>query len=201
MSDLFSVLSAVGLAACIVNYFFQVYRGDSTPNTATWLIWTVVMSINSLTYMEVVGSIKALSSLTVNAGIIAIFVYSLFRGKFTEVSHADLTCLVLACAVGAVWQISDNAKLATVALQGVFLISFWPTINGLLKKRAREYPLTWDIAVAAYVCLVIAVLLDWQNQHWTAIAFPLVNGVIGNGSVALLAHIQRANKHKTAPAD
>ncbi|PIR86659.1 MAG: hypothetical protein COU11_04070 [Candidatus Harrisonbacteria bacterium CG10_big_fil_rev_8_21_14_0_10_49_15] len=190
MSDALAYTAAVGLAVCIISYFCQVLRGDSTPNTTTWLIWSVVMTINSLTYIEVAGSIKALSSLTTNAGIIAIFIYSLLKGKFTKVSRTDVACLALASMVGAVWQITDSAKIATVALQIVFVISFWPTINGLLKRRAREHPLNWDIAVVAYACLIASILLDWQGQHWTAIAFPLVNGIIGNGSVAVLAHLQ-----------
>ena len=197
MSDLFSILAAIGLAASVTKYFFQVVQGTSTPNTATWLITVVVMSINSLTYLEVAGSIKALSIITINVGIVVIFVYSLFKGKFTRINRTDMACLALAVIIGTIWQITNNAKLATVMLQGITPISMWPILSGLLKGRLREHPAAWDIAVISYVFLLVAIVLDWNSQHWTAVALPLFSGIMGNGSVAILAHLQK--KGKLAP--
>jgi len=79
-----------------------------------------------------------------------------------------------------------------ILIQAVFLISFLPTIYGLHIKTLREKPTPWWLAVFSYFVQIIALLIVF-NGNWLELLFPFVNGIIGNGSVAVLATIKNKN--------
>lgn len=198
MSEFFSILAGVLMVLVTILYFRQLRRGTSTPNPATWLIWVVVLGMNSASYFRVVGNdpIKALLSIVATFGLSVIFVYALFAGKFGKLGWVDKLALCLSIIIGIVWKTHGDARLANAAMQLVLLISFIPTIVGLLKKELEEAPPPWDVAILSYLCLVTAIILDWENSGgWLALAYPIVNGIIGNGIVDVIIRVQRRRSH------
>lgn len=185
MTEAFSLIANLLIIVVMATYLHKVVSGTTTPNTATWLIWLVVMTINTLTYYQVVGgNLKEVGiSALATAGIIAIFVYSLFRGKFSRIGAIDGVVLALAIVIGAIWQTTGDAVLANLALQVVLLISFIPTAHGLVTGILRDHPLPWVIAVLSYCFQVLTVLSGAEGWTWPELAFPILNGIIGNGSV------------------
>src|SRR5437667_366392 len=125
----------IGVIASIFNllfggsYFKQLIKGESVPNPATWLIWFIVTIINTLTYFFVVkGNFwVSLASAVLAFEIFVIFVVALFKGKFSKLRKVEIISLILAFAIGVFWKISGNAIVSNLALQGIFLISFYPT--------------------------------------------------------------------------
>jgi hypothetical protein len=198
LSDALAFVSAVLIFFVYGSYFRQTVRGTSTPNPVTWLIWLSVMTINVFTYFTVVGGdvMKTLVAALAAPFLFLIFTYSLFRGKFTRLSRMDIVCLLLAIAVGVFWRTTGDDITTNIMLQLIILISFIPTISGLLRGKAREKPLPWNVAVVTYAFLALSILTDPDpaKRNWVAFMYPVLNGILGNGIVAILAHMQRSQK-------
>lgn len=199
MSEFFSVLSGITIAVVPILYLRQVIKGISIPNPATWLICLITFGLNTATYFFVVEKNvwKILLPSTILLGIIVVFSYSLIKGKFARIGIIEIISVLLAIGIGILWKTTKDAVLANLALQVVLVISFLPTVIGLLRRTLREGPLPWRIGVLSYVFLIIAIILDWQG-NWAELAYPFLNGILGNGSVAVISQIQnkKAERNK-----
>ncbi len=191
LSKLFFIIGNLLILVTLVTYFKQVRDGESEPNPATWSLWLVIGLINLVTYFLVVeGSVwKSLYVILATAGLSVIFLYSFAKGRFQKLALTDKVCLVLAIAVCVVWKTTGSAVIANVSLQAAYIISFIPTIRALLMETAREKPLPWFLATFSYV-FSIAGILSSQTYSWPELAYPVVNGILGNGFVAILALFQ-----------
>ncbi len=192
MSQFLAIMASVGLVFVVILYFRQVVMGTSVPNPATWFIWALATTMNAFTYFLVLRGdwLKSSFSFVVAVGLCSVFVYSLVRGKFAALGRVDALTLVLCVGIGVFWQLSKNAVLSNLALQVILLVSFIPTIIGLLRGRLREKIWPWVVAVLAHSCQTAALLLDWGNQHWASVAFPVVNGIVGNGMISAIIILQ-----------
>lgn len=171
------------------SYLVQVIKGKSIPNPATWLIWVVVTIINTLTYFLVVSGNwwVSLSSIVLACGIIFIFLFSLIKGKFSKLGRIEIISLVIAFGIGLFWKLSGNYIISNIALQAVFLISFYPTLIALLKRQTREQPLAWFFASSSYSLQIINIFVS--SSPLFALVFPVVN-LIGNGGIGVIAWFQ-----------
>ncbi|MFW0862743.1 MAG: hypothetical protein ACKKL6_04140 [Candidatus Komeilibacteria bacterium] len=168
-------------------YFLQVRKGTSKPNPATWLIWLMVMVINAFTYTFIVGDLyKALIAITASIMIGFTMVYALLNGRFGKLGQMEQITLIACIIIGVFWRLGGDTSVAHLLLQVILLVSFIPTLVGLLKKTLTERPLPWLLAVMAYVFQMSALIIVWDG-NWISLVYPFVNGILGNGSVALLA--------------
>ena len=192
MSQILALSASLCFIVVVVTYLGQVVTGDSVPNPATWFIWAVAISLNAATYVLVLQGDWLKSSISIIAaiGITTIFIYSLIRGKFAPLGKIEVFVLFLCVGIGVFWRVSENASLSNLALQIILAISFAPTIKGLLEGSLREKQLPWVIATFSYILQILSIFADWENQTWVAVAFPVVNGIIGNGSVLVIITLQ-----------
>lgn len=190
LSEIFGVCATVTAMLVYVVYFRQTVNGSSVPNPATISIWFGVSVLNTITYFQVVSENvwQVLISAVFATSAFALLGYALYAGKFAKFGRVETAALAIAIASAIFWKISGNADIANLLLQVTLLISFVPVIAGLLRNRLRENPAAWMIAVAAYLFATASVLTDY-NGNWVSLAYPIGNGVIGNGSVAILAFI------------
>ncbi len=191
--QIFSIIASLFNIFSGATYFKQVLKNESTPNPATWLIWFVATILNTATYFIIVnGSIwVSLSSIVLAIEIFAIFVLTLFKGKFTRLGKIEIASLLIAFAVGIFWKLTGDAIISNILLQVIFIISFYPTIHGLMFNNAFEKSTPWFLAVVAYGLQIAVVLLNPLSL--VALTFPIVN-LVGNGSIGLLAIYKRRQK-------
>lgn len=192
ISQTFGLLAGLTAIVTYAAYFRQTVKGRSTPNPATWLIWLLVGIINAFTYFTVVGGniYQSLIVIVVTSCVCIVFIYSLFKGKLTRITRVEFTVLVLALLLGVFWQITKNDRLANLLLQLIYIFSYIPTMNGLLRGTGKEDPTAWFLASTAYLFAAIAVIADFQGD-WLALFYPVVSGVLGNGTVAFIALARR----------
>lgn len=178
-------------------YFLQVQRGQSHPNAATWIIWLFVDILNLASYGEMVHDepFKAYTAFASTVNACVIFAYAAWNHHFAKIDLVDVVLLAITVIIAAVWKITGNATLSNVLLQSVFVISFSLTIRSVW-KGAHEHPAAWLVAVFAYLLSIVAIILTWDSAEdgWQ-LAFPIVNGVLGNGSIPLtlwIVHRRRA---------
>lgn len=185
-----TILQITGSFLLILVYLFylkQTVKGESTPNPGTWVVWFVIMGINTFTYFKVVNDdvLKTAIVFVGFLGITSIMLYSLVKGKFAKLAKIDLILLVLSVIIGIFWQISDNANLSNLFLQIIIFISFLPTAIGLTQNRLREKHWPWTLAVIAYFLQTISLLINYDGNLYQ-LFLPIINGILGNGLIPIV---------------
>ena len=197
MIQIFGILSGILMLLAGVFFLLQVKKGSSTPNLTTWLIILLVSLINTFTFYKIVNEniyqvlVMFVSFLTV----IVIFFYALSKAKFAKLTSFDLIILGMAIFVGILWKVSSDDRIANFLVQLVTFIANSATVVGLLRKRLREYYVSWLFAISAYTTAIIGFALS-SNQDWLAYFGPMLNGIIGNGIVVIICITQKKNKLK-----
>ncbi|MFZ5364809.1 MAG: hypothetical protein ACOZBH_01240 [Patescibacteria group bacterium] len=186
-SEMLGLVSSLLIIPVYFIYLKQISKGESIPNPATWIILLVVMSMNAVTFaIMVISWEKCLLAIFCAAMTIIVFVYSYIKRKFVEFSKLDYFCLALAAAVGILWLTTGNARLANLMLQIILFVSFVPIWVGLKSGRLKEKSPPWILGVISY-CLTLAVIISNWSGDIAQLLYPLVNGILGNGSVAVMA--------------
>ena len=190
INEILGLISGLLIIPVYLIYLFQVKKGYSTPNPATWSIWVIVMLLNGATYFSMIGDLfESFIAIVVPLLLIILFVYISAKRKFVALGKTEIIILILTFCIGILWKIT-SATISNLCLQVILLFSFWPTIRGLLKNELSEKPLPWLLAVVAYFFTIAANLSDFSGDY-IKLVFPIVNGVIGNGSVAVIAIIKK----------
>jgi hypothetical protein len=192
-------MSSVANVAMVVVYFIyfrgMVY-GPTRPNPATWIIWVGANAVNAFSYRAVVGDISAaVLPYIVLLLSIGISVYAFTRGKFSRLEPLEVGALVVALAVGVLWRVTGDARFANLSIQVVYAISYVPLVVRFVRGTAREDPAPWIIAVIAFVFMVVSIFVS-GNRDPAAFVYPIVNGILGNGTIVVLAIRERS---KTEP--
>jgi small basic protein len=168
-----------------------VRSGASTPHPVTWITWVAVSFINLITYYTIVSDSPWKIS-TAIVGFVSMSIicgYSFFLKSNPKISNFDKIIIVLTIAIGVMWQTTNNDRLANILVQIIFAISYLPTIKGLISGKVKEKPFPWWLAVSSYSLQIIAILIAF-NGDFLQLLFPIVNGILGNGSVAVLSTIK-----------
>ena len=134
LSQVLSLISSIFVFAWLATYIYRLTQNASIPNPSTWLIWTFITLINSLTYLEVVQNdfMRTAPCFASLMGVLIVVFYSLKKGKFSKVNRVDLICFILAVALGAFWQTTGDPETANVMLQFVLLNSCVRMLNRIM---------------------------------------------------------------------
>lgn len=193
-----ATLQIIGSLILVLVYLFylkQTVKGESTPNPGTWVVWFVIMGINTFTYFKVVNDdiLKTAIVFVGFLGITSIMLYSLIKGKFAKLAKIDLILLALSIIIGIFWQISDNAKLSNLFLQIIIFISFLPTAIGLAQNRLKEKHWPWTLAVIAYSLQTVSLLINYDGNLYQ-LFLPIINGILGNGLIPIVLIIKKIKR-------
>ncbi|MDD2646904.1 MAG: hypothetical protein PHV78_01075 [Patescibacteria group bacterium] len=198
ISDFFGLIAGIVAVIAYGLYFRQAVKGSSTPNPSTWAIWVLIGIINSFTYFSLVANDwrQGLVVLTAATFSLITFIYSLFRGRFSRISKIEIITFILAVLIGIFWRFTANDRMANLFLQAIYVISYIPTISGLARGRAKEGYVAWVVACVAYLLSAITVATN-PRADWIALVFPLVNGLLGNGTIAVLTIYKQRVQNNT----
>lgn len=132
------------------------------------------------------------------AGITLMFAYTAIMGKFGRVGEVE-TAILLACVgVGYFWRTTRDDERANWLLQVIYVLSFVPMDYGLVIGTAHEVPAAFDLSLFAYGMAIVGIMI-WPDfaddgrsrtrQMFSKLAHPVLNGIVGNGSVSLLIRL------------
>lgn len=188
MSDIYTLASCFFIGFAFVSFFQNMKSGDSTPNPATWLLWAIVLLMNTVSYFFVVQKgLEVLVTLTAFVGTIWILSYAWRTSSFAPLKGTEWVCLIGSFLIFLYWVTSGNPVKSNIPLQFILLISFWPTFHQITRHGKRENPAPWTFGVIAHVFLFLALKTDTEDHTWIAYLFPLLDGLLGNGSIAMVA--------------
>ena len=170
-------------------YFLGVRSGKVKPNPTSLSIWVVVGSMNTWMFWEISQDFYSTLTLFTASAVTAVtFLYSLFKKKFPQPSMTDLMLLALAFVIGIGWQTSGNSNIGNALLQLVYIVSFTALILGLKEKHNKEIIDPWVTSFLACLFLTAKTILTYSGNPFV-FGYPLVTGIIGNGTVAIFVYL------------
>ncbi len=196
--DLIALIANIPMLFVYITYFKQVIKQQSVPNPATWLVWSAAMLLNALTYFFLSEKNWYKSSITIIVFILMalIMLYSWKKGKFSKLGLLEGNALFATCLVGALWWLNKETAIANFLLQIILLMSFVPTIVGLLTGANKEKWPPWLLAVITYMLFTTGIIVDFKGDY-SLLAYPVINGMIGNGSVLTIILFQKFKNDKS----
>ena len=199
VSYLFGLIAGIIALITYGLYFRQTLKGQSTPNPSTWAIWLLVGIINSITYFSITNNNlwQSFIVIAVTFSVFIVFIYSLFKGKFSRISKIEIIVFILAIAILIFWQMTSNDRVSNLLLQAVYVVSYVPTVSGIIKGTGKEHYVAWIAAFIAYLFSTISIGFDPQVD-WIAFVHPIVNGLLGNGAIVGLT-LYKKSKNKNLP--
>ena len=196
----YTVVLGVGAAllhgTAYVLYNIQTHFGKSEPNPASWAIWTLLSILNAWSFREVsADNLSTLQFFTGSVACMITFFYTWYRGKLKRLKHSEWRILALALSVIVVWRIFNSATGANMLVVLTFIISFIPTLKGVLADPFKESPRSWWLWTAAFAFTIGSILLRWRGEP-LALVMPTVL-LIAHGSIAVLSSQKRKDKFST----
>lgn len=186
MDITFGIIGGLMHIVAYMIYNWQMLRGVSKPNAATWILWTILSSFNCVSYIIMTDDwIKGILPIASTTFCAVVFVISVFKGKLSKLKKWDSIALITGVFAMTVWLIFHSAIYANMILQFCILISFTPTIRGVWQNPKMEKCLPWFIWSSAYIINMIIVFSRWQG-HPLELVYP-INGMILHGLVGILA--------------
>lgn len=196
MTPILAVTSCVVMVSAFVLYHWQVFSGKSVPNATTWFLWATLGALSASSYFVMSGDLeKSAAALTDVTLCGTVFIFAAWNKKFAKLVIFDYVIIFGAAGGGSFWLVSGDTDSAHIFLQIVAIISFLPTINGLLRGYTREAPYPWLLWAAAYTLSATIAILNYDG-NWHTLIMPVVMGVGMHALVGSLAILK--NNKKTA---
>ncbi len=167
-------------------YFIQVKNDSSTPNPTTWSIWFFTGLLNAITYHSIVKhKLDSIFIWVILFWSLIILIYSLVKGKFTKFNVIDAISLILVIILYVFYFYLKNDVITHVLIQFVYIISYVPTINSLIKNKSREDVVAWYLAFLTYFFAFIGLVVANEKEAIKYLHI-ILNGFVGNGVMIYL---------------
>ena len=187
ISAIIGVIAGLLHVFSFVIYNKQLLKGESQPNTSTWILWVYLTVLNCTSYFFMTTDwAKSFLPIASSAAGIATFFVAVFKGKMSKIDPFDAGALVIGLLAGGAWWLYKSATHANLILQISVLLSFIPTYRWVWKNAEREKGLPWYIWTFAYSLSISVVIMRW-NGHWQDLAYP-INCFFLHLGVGLLSH-------------
>jgi hypothetical protein len=175
------VIVLLHLIAYVI-YNKQAKLGLSKPNVATWGVLAFLSIINATSFNSMSQDIVV--SLQFIAGAVAsfsTFIYVFCIGKFSKLKPKEYVVFVLGLIAAIAYWKYKEATFANMIVLITFLISFYPTLEGVWLDPTKEKPLPWIIWTVAFFLTISNAFL----RDATLVTFIMP-------SVLLVAHLSIA---------
>lgn len=186
---LLGCLAALVHAAGYIQYNRQTKKDASTPNPASWFIWSIMAGLNLITFAGFTSIPHALQYIVGTFGASTTFYLAIRWGKLDWPSPKEMKVLAVCLATIAVWLIFHSASGANAILMIAFVISIKPTYDGVRNNPHAETALAWWIWTLAFAINLsnnaITLLFGTPDPDTTLIDQIMS---VSNPSFLLIAH-------------
>ena len=175
MNDLvnnLSILSGIFLIAGYIPYIYEVVKGTTIPNKASWLIWSLSTVTIIFTLGETGTHEAILFPIADASGCTIIFILSLFIGE-KGWSKTDRVSFMV-CIVSLIfWLYSGNALIALIANLIVYTSGYIPTITKTIKNPYAESFTAWTFFMIGVVLNLVTVSIG-NDTGFAVWLYPIV---------------------------
>lgn len=190
------LMAALLHGVAYVLYNMQAKLGKSSPNAASWSVWTFLAVLNALSYREMSGDVvTTLQFFTGSVACMITFLYVLTIGKFSKLKLKEWGLFTLGLLATVVWWKFRSAIGANMIILVALLISFIPTFEGVWRNPFKETPRSWALWTLAFLITTMNVVL--RDGKSIALLTPIML-LIAHGSIAILSTQSRKEKFRQA---
>ena len=172
------VFSAVLSILAYLPYMRDIVRGNSHPQRASWLIWSLLSTLAfAAQYAEGATTSLWFAGAQV-VGTVTIFLMSISHGKGPMLSRPDERVLWLAIIGLVIWYFTETAAYTLALTITISLLGGALTLVKAFCRPASETLMKWGTSGLAACCAIMAV----GSADWMLLAYPLyiftLNGMV-----------------------
>ncbi|MDP3725980.1 MAG: hypothetical protein Q8R36_02160 [bacterium] len=193
MSDITAVAGKIAGIVCVIAYYpyiRAILRGETTPNRATWWIWTVVGFMLGASYFSSGANHTIWVPVVFIIGPLAVAILSIKYGEGGW-TRFDRRCLLGAGVSLVLWWIFSSPLIALLINLFIDFMGVLPTIRKAYHKPESENRTAWTLFFAGNTVNLFAV------ESWTfAISVYPIYMFLGSGLLVAFLFIRRNRKAK-----
>lgn len=169
--ELAKIAGVIGLLGYIP-YALAIVKGKTTPNPATWWIWSVVGWAAFASYFAAGEQETFWLMLSYAVGPSIIGLLSFKYGKVDSLEKFDIGCLVVSFISLIIWRVTDNPVLALSINLGIDMTGALPTIRKTYFEPHTEDTLSWSVFWVGNTLNFVTILFS-GNWNLASIPYPL----------------------------
>ena len=145
ISWILGVTAALLHAIGYILYNLQTKKKQSVPNSVSWFIWSLMAGLNASSFTEVTDVPHGLQYMVGTFAAIITFLLVLRWHRFDWPTKIEWFVLVFCLMAMGIWYYFKDASIGNAMILVPFLISFWPTFDGVRQNPQKETSLSWWI--------------------------------------------------------
>ena len=163
-------------------YIYDTLRGETQPQRASWLIWSVLGSIAFASQVWEGAGVSLWFAGAQVSGTIIVFLLSISRGRGIYLSRPDERVLWMAVIGLVVWYFTETAVYALALTITISLLGGVLTVTKAYRAPESETLATWTFSLMGSLCAVAAIG-TWEP---VLLAYPLYLLVLNTAIVAAM---------------
>lgn len=153
----FGLLSGLLSAYAYIPYIADTASGQTQPQRASWLIWSILGSIAFFSQLQEGAGFSLWFAGAQVLGTIVVFVLSIRSGTGTYLKPSDYIILVIAGVGLVLWYFTETATYALLITISISLLGGTATVLKAYKEPKSETITTWVVSLLASVCALLSV--------------------------------------------
>ena len=175
----FGLTSGIISTFAYLPYILDTLRGQTVPQRASWLIWSVLGSIAFFSQVFEGASDSLWFAGVQVSGTLTVFLLSIFVGSGRFVNKADFAVLAIAAFGLILWYFTESAVYALLITISISLLGGSVTILKAYRDPDSETFSTWAMSFTASICAMVSVgKADAVLLAYPAYLFTLNGGIM-----------------------
>lgn len=182
MQASFAALSIACLVVGYLDYFRDIFKGQSQPHAYTWLIWALTQGTATAASWYGGGGVWAVASIGAGAAlVVVIFMLSLRYGT-RNITRGDTIVFIAALAAVYVWWGMHQPLLAVVMVSLIDGIGYWPTWRKTYEEPGSESLFFWILMATSVACIIAAS----ESWNFLTILYPATLAIANSILVGII---------------
>lgn len=157
MIEVFFWLSGLIGVGATVPYVMAAMKGESTPNSITWGVWSLKGVLMVLSLWELGATASLALPIAFATGRIAIFLVSLRHLKRSNVGFfPEGLCVSGALVAALILLTGQSAFMAMMILLAMDVLGFIPTMVRVWRGQQREDAISWFLFTLAGILALVS---------------------------------------------
>lgn len=174
-------VSVIGIVAGVITlaasmrYWYAIWVGKAKPNRASYIIWTILQSVVSVTYVLNGARASAVVPVVLALSLYPVVPLAVYTGNFERGwSRLDKVCLALTGVGLVVWAVTGSPLLTLVWMMTIDVVGTAPTARKAWCDPLSEDRAAWSIVTVGQV-LNLGAVEEWR---FGLLVYPVVSIVI-----------------------